>query len=198
MRFYYIYRIPNVTNLIIMNITKNSFSKISLSIIVLFLMSSDVYAQEAPEKTKSEFWKNVRLGGGFGLSFGDGFFGGTISPQAIYQFNSQFGLGVGLNGTINNRKNIYKSTILGGSLIGLYNPAQQIQLSAEFEELNVNRKFEGNFVANNDQNYWYSALFLGAAYRAGNVAFGLRYDVLYDQEKSVYAEPWVPFVRLMF
>jgi hypothetical protein len=181
-----------------MRFTKKSLSKISLSILFFLLVSSGLNAQEVPEKTENQFWKNVRFGGGFGLSFGDGFFGGTISPQAIYQFNPQFGLGVGLNGTINNRKNIYKSTILGGSLIGLYNPADQIQLSAEFEELNVNRKFQGDFAANSDQNYWYSALFLGAAYRTGGISVGLRYDVLYDKEKSVYAEPWVPFVRLMF
>jgi len=175
----------------------NPFKTIGITICFLILSTISM-AQQAPDKTSSEFWEKVRFGGGVGLSFGDGFFSATLAPQAIYQVNEIVGLGVGLNGTINNRKDIYKSTILGGSLISTFNAFQGVQLSAEFEELNVNRKFDSNFASNLDDNYWYSALFLGAAYRTGNIAFGIRYDVLYDDEKSIYAEPWVPFMRVMF
>ena len=41
-------------------------------------------------------------------------------------------------------------------------------------------------------------LFIGAGYRSGNVTFGIRYDVLYDEKKSIYADAWVPFVRVFF
>src|SRR5690606_40393845 len=37
----------------------------------------------------------------------------------------------------NSQKYYYKSTIIGGSIIGLYNPVNEIQISAEFEENNV-------------------------------------------------------------
>ena len=134
----------------------------------------------------------------FGLSTGDGFFSATLAPNAIYQFNSKYGLGVGLNGTYNRQKNVYKSTIFGGSVIGIYNPINEIQLSTEFEALNVNRKFEGNFSNNLDDNYWYPALFVGAGYRTNNITFGIRYDVLYDDNKSIYANSWMPFVRVLF
>ncbi|MFC4722568.1 alpha-ketoglutarate decarboxylase [Geojedonia litorea] len=149
------------------------------------------------QQNDNQFWDYVRFGGGIGLGFGDGFFSGTLAPSAIYEFNPQFALGVGLNGTYNKRKNIYKSTILGGSLIGLVNPIDVIQLSAEFEELHVSRKWDNRLGLEND-NYWYPALFLGAGYRAQNVAIGIRYDVLYDEAKSIYANAWMPFVRVYF
>jgi hypothetical protein len=155
------------------------------------------FAQNNPNDQKSDFWKNVRFGGGIGLSFGDGFFSGSLSPNAIYQFTNDFGLGLGLNGTLNTRKDLYKSTILGGSVLALFNPLNQLQLSSEFEQLNVNRKYESNLNIQDD-DYWYSALFMGAGYRTGNVIMGIRYDVLYDEEKSIYADPWIPFVRVFF
>ncbi|HLT32931.1 MAG TPA: hypothetical protein VKZ98_03995 [Aquaticitalea sp.] len=145
----------------------------------------------------SDFWRPVRFGGGIGISFGDGFFSGTLAPSAIYEFNDQFALGVGLNGTYNSRKNFYRSTIFGGSVLGLFNPIQEIQLSAEFEELNVHRNWEDD-LGIEDQNYWYPALFIGIGYRTQHVTIGIRYDVLYDEDKSIYADPWIPFVRVYF
>ncbi len=163
---------------------------------LLVLIFSNSFAQNVSSDT-NRFWKNVRFGGGIGLSFGDGFFSGTLAPSAIYEFNEQFALGVGLNGTYNTRKNYYKSTVFGGSLIGLFNPIPEIQLSAEFEELNVSRNWQDN-LGIEDQNYWYPALFVGAGFRSRNFAVGIRYDVLYDKDKSIYADPWAPFVRVYF
>ncbi len=163
---------------------------------LLILISIQSLSQNTPSDS-IQFWKNVRFGGGIGLSFGDGFFSGTLAPSAIYEFNNQFALGLGLNGTYNSRKDFYKSTIFGGSVLGLFNPIRGIQLSVEFEELNVSRKWEENLgIA--DENYWYPALFMGAGYRTQNITFGIRYDVLYDKDKSIYADPWAPFVRVYF
>jgi hypothetical protein len=161
------------------------------SIIVLFLSFS--HAQQST----NNFWKNVRFGGGIGLSFGDGFFSGTLAPSAIYEFDDTFALGLGLNGTYNTQKDFYKSTILGGSLIGLFSPIYNIQLSSEFEQLHVNRTYNSNLNLQND-TYWSPALFVGAGYRNGNVTFGIRYDLLYDENKSIYADAWAPFVRFYF
>ena len=163
-------------------------------IIVLFLFCSiTIYAQN---ETNS-FWNNVRYGGGFGLNFGDGFFSATIAPSAIYEFNSTVAMGVVLNGTFNNLKGEYKSTILGGSVLGLFTVIPEIQLSSEFENLNVNRRYDVN-LDRPDDNYWVPALFLGAGYRSGNITFGIRYDVLFDRNKSIYIDPWAPFVRFFF
>lgn len=165
--------------------------------LILIVLSLNVQAQIQISKTSDDFWNHVRFGGGVGLSFGDGFFSGTLAPSAIYEFNDQLAVGVGLNATYNKQKNTYKSTVLGGSLIGLFNPMPEIQLSAEFEELNVSRKWDARFGYAND-NYWYPALFLGAGFRTRNVSVGIRYDVLYDKGKSIYADAWAPFVRVYF
>ncbi|MBJ6366696.1 alpha-ketoglutarate decarboxylase [Snuella sp. CAU 1569] len=132
-----------------------------------------------------------------GLSFGDGYFGGTLAPSVIYEYNNNIALGIGLNGTINNQKDVYKSTILGGSLIGLFTPINSIQLSTEFEQLKVTRKYESHLNLSND-SYWVPALFFGLGYRNGNVTFGIRYDILYNSNKSIYLDPWTPFVRFYF
>lgn len=174
-----------------------SIKKIALLTIACCLLIGISYSQETTQKKKSDFWKHVRFGGGIGLGFGDGYFSGTIAPSAIYQFDQKFSLGVGLNASYYKRNNLYKSTVLGGSIIGLFNPVREIQLSSEFEQLNVNRKFENNLNLQ-DTNYWYPALFLGAGYRNGNFTIGIRYDVLYDDDKSIYADPWMPFIRVYF
>lgn len=174
-----------------------NFSRLSLHSIILFIgfiLSCNI---STSQQNDTHFWDQVRFGGGIGLSFGDGFFSGTLAPSAIYEFNNQFALGLGLEGTFNKRKDFYKSTILGGSLIGLFNPIEAIQLSAEFVELNVNRKWE-NYLSLEDEKYWYPALFVGAGYRTQNITFGLRYDLLYNEEKSIFADAWMPFVRVYF
>ena len=162
------------------------------------LIFSFSFSQQTNQKNKSDFWEHVRFGGGIGLGFGDGYFSGTLAPSAIYQFDNQFALGVGLNASYFKRDNLFKSTVLGGSLIGLFSPIREIQLSSEFEQLHVNRDFDQNNVSNADTKYWYPALFLGAGYRQGNFTIGIRYDVLYDEDKSIYGNAWMPFVRVFF
>ena len=175
-----------------MNYTINNFRKYGLILLALICLNG-LSAQE----DTNDFWDNVRFGGGIGVSFGDGFFSGTLAPSAIYDVNEKLSLGVGLNGTYNSLKNTYNSTIIGASVLGLYNVIREIQLSAEFEELNVTRNFESGLNIKN-QNYWYPALFVGAGYRTRNVTVGVRYDVLYDEGKSVYANAWAPFFRVYF
>ncbi|TXE18117.1 alpha-ketoglutarate decarboxylase [Psychroserpens burtonensis] len=148
---------------------------------------------DAPE---NEFWKHVRFNGAIGLSFGDGFFSGTLAPGAIYQFNEDFGLGMRVNGTYNKLKNSYDSTVLGASVISIFNPIYELQASVEFEYSNVNQKFSDS--AFQDLSYWVPALFIGLGYRTNNIVFGLRYDVLYNENKSVYANPISPFITVFF
>lgn len=165
--------------------------------LLICLFSAPLFAQENNYSQKSDFWNHVRFGGGIGLSFGNNFFSGTLAPSAIYQFNQQFALGFGLSGTYNSQKNYYKSTIIGGSIIGLFNPINEVQISAEFEENNVSIDWDSRTGFANE-NYWYPSLFLGAGYHARNVTIGIRFDVLYDNSKSTYADPWMPFVRVYF
>ena len=144
---------------------------------------------------KSDFWDNVRFGGGFTLGFGSQTTVG-ISPSAIYDFNAQFSAGIALNYTYFNDDDFFRSTIVGGSFIGLFSPLREIQLSTEFEYMNVSRNFEDPIFE--DDNYWQPAVFFGIGYVSNNFTVGIRYNVLHDDEKSIYADALVPFVRFYF
>ena len=169
-----------------------------LLFMVLSFTVFPIYSQNTTNiDNNNEFWNHVHFGGSLGLSFGDNFFSGTLAPSAIYQFDNPVALGFSLNGTYNSQKNFYKSTIFGGSVMALFNPIYEIQLSAEFEELNVSRNWDSR-TGIDDENYWYPALFLGLGYSTNNVTVGIRFDVLYDEYKSIYANSWAPFVRVYF
>jgi len=83
-------------------------------------------------------------------------------------------------------------------VLALYNVIPEIQLSAEFEELNVNRTYK--YIGSPDvtRNYWYPALYLGAGFRSNNFTMGVRYDVLFDKDESIYGSAFAPFVRVYF
>ena len=173
--------------------TSHYLKKIVLSCLLIF--TSIAFSQDHSDKS---FWKNVQYGGGIGLNFGDGFFSGALAPNAIYRFNTYVSAGIGLNFQYSSQRDVFKSTVLGASAIGLFNPYKDLQVSTEFEQLHVSRNFDEQFVSNADDEYWYPALFLGLGYRSGNVTFGVRYDVLYDDEKSIQNQAWMPFVRFWF
>lgn len=144
----------------------------------------------------ANFWDNVHYGGGIGLGFGRETFNAALAPSAIYQANEYLAMGVGLNFNYSKFQNS-RLTAYGGSLLSLFNPIRPIQFSAELEQLRVNRKYELDG-ANIEDNYWSPALFIGIGYSNRNVTFGLRYDLLYDDEKSIYADPLMPFIRVYF
>ena len=147
-------------------------------------------AQEA----ENTFWNNVQFGGGLGVSFGNGNFSGTLAPSAIYNFNEYVAMGPSLIFSYQSG-DFFKSTLYGGSWITLFNPIPEIQLSAEIEQLRVNQEIE--FIEGTEKdNFWNSALFAGAGYRAGPVTTGLRYNLLYQDNDQVYATAWNPFVRV--
>lgn len=142
--------------------------------------------------SKSEFWSKVRFGGGIGIGFNNAGFNGAISPSAIYQATDQFAAGLSLN-YIYYKAGESKLSAYGGSILSLYNPIPMIQLSAEMEQLRINRR--GGTLKD---NYWAPALFIGAGYSTRNVTIGIRYDLLYNDQKSIYANAWMPFFRVFF
>lgn len=161
----------------------------------VFLNAQEIDSLEPPE-TKNKFWSNVRFGGGIALGFSDDYTNVAIAPGGIYQFNDKFAFGVGLSGNYASRKKHFEATVFGGSLISLFNPIRELQLSAELELNNVNYKDK---IINNTSNYWYPALYLGGGYAIGNFgAMGMRYDVLYNERKSVYGTAISPFIRVFF
>jgi len=148
-------------------------------------------------KSKSVFWEHVRFGGGLGLSVAGGFTNVALSPMMYYNINEWVSVGTGLTGSYIKSSNDYNSWIYGGSIAGIFNPIENIQISTEFEQLRVNTKFQ-SLTGKTTDNFWNSALFLGAGYRAGSVTLGLRYNVLHDKNNFIYSDPLMPFVRVVF
>lgn len=189
---------------------------LTFSFIFVFslLITRCVYAQQTDMlNNKANFWKKVRFGGGLGLSFGD-FTNITIAPSAIYNFNEYFSGGIGLLGSYVSAKDRYKATIIGGSLISLFNPVKEIQLSLELEQLHVNATIQNTFATFGQNamydpsqietsyeiknNFYTTALFVGGGYNFGGVTVGGKYNLLFDKNKSAYSTAFMPFVRVYF
>ena len=152
------------------------------------------YSQPTPGN--SDFWNQVYFGGNLGLGFGNNSFNASISPSAIYQANELFGVGLGVNFNYAKFRDA-KLVAYGGSVLSLFNPIPALQLSAELEQLRVYRVLELDG-GNQEENYWSPALFLGIGYGNRNVTVGIRYNVLHDQQRSIYADAFMPFVRVYF
>lgn len=176
------------------------FSHLKTSyILILFFSFSSLLAQNEKNDLPSQensFWNNVRYGGSLGLAFGNGNFTGSLAPSAIYDFNRFFSSGVVLNGAYTSG-DFYKATSLGGSVIGMFRPIKEIQLSTEYEQLNINRRYEYDGGTFREQE-WVPALFLGIGYNTGPVVTGVRYNVLHDDDKSFYGSAFMPFVSIYF
>jgi len=164
--------------------------------ITLFTLSFFQLAFCQQSSQKSEFWSKVQFGGGLGLGFGNNSTNISVAPSAIYNFNEKVALGVGVQYSYIRQKDFYTSHLYGGSIIGLVNPIQEIQLSAELEELRVNTDFENSNLSTD--NFWNTALFLGAGYRTNNATIGIRYNVLHNDNNNIYTTAFMPFVRVYF
>ena len=141
---------------------------------------------------KSDFWDNVQFGGGFTLGFGNQTTLG-ISPSAIYNFENGFALGAGL-GYLHQSIGSFSTSAFNTSVIGLYQTNFGVQLSTDLDYYFANQ----NDVNGNEFKTNFPALHLGIAFNRGRFAFGIRYDVLYDEDKSIFASPISPVVRFYF
>ncbi|MFN3753035.1 hypothetical protein [Flavobacterium sp.] len=162
-------------------------------------ISQTVLSQEntLPKAKTSGFWDHVQFGGGFGLAIGNGFTDITIAPSAIYNFNEFFALGTGLQYSRLKQKNFYSSNVVGGSVIGLFNPLEEIQLSLEVEQVHVSTTYT-DLYDNVKRSFWNTGLYVGGGYRADNVTIGARFNLLFDKDKDLYGDAFMPFIRVYF
>lgn len=141
---------------------------------------------------KSDFWQNTRFGGGFSFGFGSNNTTIAISPVGVYDFNEELSLGASV-GYLYNKQNDYSANVYSVGALALYKPIREIEFSTDLKQLYVNRSF-GSL----EDNYSYPTLNLGAAYVTGRVSLGIQYDVLYDENKSIYASAISPVIRILF
>lgn len=172
----------------------------SILCVIIVFFSGDLSAQQTTvsSTSKSDFWDNVQFGGGFGASVGSGYTDITLAPSAIYNFNEYVAAGVGLQGSYVSSKNYFSSAIYGASLVGLFNPIEDVQLSIELEQLRVNSTLKDIGYPDIKDNFWNTALFLGGGFRADNVTIGARYNVLWNKNDYVYSGAFMPFIRVYF
>lgn len=168
-----------------------------LLIVTLLLIFTNTFSQinQTVVNDPDSFWKKVQWGGGFGLGFGNRFTNISLSPMGVYPLNERVSVGAGVQMSYLEQKDFYSAFVYGGSLVTLFNPIQDIQLSLEFEQLRINRKFEN---PNFSDNFWNTAMFLGAGYRTNNTTIGVRYNVLFRENDNIYGQAWMPFVRILF
>jgi len=155
-----------------------------------FLLTTSYLFSQNDDTPK--FWDNVQFGGGLGLGFGSNSTTLAIAPSAIYNFNQYFAAGPGLSYLYSKFRDV-KSNVFGAGLITLINPIQNLQFSAEYEHLFVSQKQGFDKL-----NFDYPSLYIGGAYRVGNFSAGLRFDVLYDSDKTIYASAFSPIFRFYF
>lgn len=169
-------------------------------VILTVLFSSYTFAQQNYVIDNSNrFWDKVQFGGGLGLGIGSGYTDISVMPSAVYNVNEIVAVGVGLQFGYLSSKSYYNSFVYGGSVVGLVNPIPEIQLSAELEQVRVNTDYNSTpYRPGYSDNYWNTALYLGAGYRTGNVTIGARYDILFDPDRSLYGSGFMPFVRVYF
>ena len=155
----------------------------TLLLLSLFIFINTHLFSQNSDLATHRFVDDVRFGGGINIGVGNSYSTFAISPSVIYDFSEQFSAGI--SGTyvyVKNKSTINSTTnLFGGSVLALYRPIHYIQMSTEFENLKINQKLNYDQAISN----WQTALYFGLEYVTGNIAMGLRYDVLYDKVKNI-------------
>lgn len=137
----------------------------------------------------------------FGIGFGLNFVGSTnisLSPNLTYAASNKIILGFGIQGNYSSIKNLQSTTTFGGNLLFQYNPSRKFSTLLELAQLRVSTKTESE-LEDITNKYWDTALFIGAGINITNkISVGAKYNVLYNENESVYTSPIVPFVNITF
>jgi long-subunit fatty acid transport protein len=178
--------------------TTNHYLKIIIAIVVL-VYSSNLFSQSTSVVVvDSTSKKEGRLK--FACGFGLNFVGATnisLSPNLIYKASDKISLGFGLQGSYAAVKDLQKTTTFGFNAISIYTPTKKVSTLLELVQLNVTTKIETPVEVKN--NFWDTALFVGAGFNITNkFTIGAKYNLLYNEDESVYTSPIVPFVNIIF
>ena len=168
-----------------------------LIFIVVGMFGEKGFSQSIEIDSVTKVQKRLKFGCGFGLSF----VGGTnvnLSPNLTYKVSNKVSFGGGLQGSYSSIKNYQNTTTFGANVLGIYNPIKKISTLIEFAELRVATETETP-QGNSKNNYWDSALFIGAGINiTSKILIGAKYNVLYDENESVYTSALIPFVNITF
>lgn len=160
----------------------------------------------ATQKRKANtYQRSWSFGGNLGLSFWNGGTDILIAPKAYYNVSPMFLTGFGFAYIYSDYKDDfgkYNQNSFGPSIMAAFRPIPSFQLSAEYEGLQTNGSSTfytlGANNIKNDYSYWNNAIYLGASFVSRNVSFGIRYDILYDANRSAYSSAWSPVIGFYF
>jgi len=171
-------------------------NKCVLLLFFVFIISASItFAQREYYPGDSiPFKDRLYFGGNFGMQFG------TVtlidfSPLIGLMITSKFSSGVGITYQyFNDRRYIGgESSSVGGRLFSRYNILPNIFLHTEYESINFDNY---NLISDRFERIWSNALFLGGGYFApfgprGGANFSFLYNVLHNNLRSPYGEPYV-------
>jgi hypothetical protein len=138
-------------------------------------------------------------GGNFGMSFGTITFI-DVSPLVGAMITTKLSGGVGATYQYFNDKRFVggESSLYGGRVFGRYNVFPNFFAHTEYEMVNFDLY---NMVSESFQREWVPGFFLGAGYFApfgnrGGANFTFLYNLMFDNQRSPYNEPYV--IRIGF
>lgn len=176
-----------------MSLLKNKFSFL-FSLLFTLAVSSTFAQREFYPGDSIPFKDRLYYGGNFGMQFG------TVtlidfSPLLGVMITPKFSSGVGITYQyFKDRRYIGgEASSYGGRLFSRYNVLPNIFLHAEYESINFDNY---NIFSDRFERIWSSGLFLGGGYFApfgprGGANFTFLYNVLYNNLRSPYSEPYV-------
>lgn len=165
--------------------------------IVFSQTEKDSVAVKTTDSTITKNQKRLKFGCGFGLNF-VGSTNISLSPNLMYAVSDKVILGIGIQGSYASIKNLQNTTTFGGNVIFQYNPTRKLSTLLELAQLRVSTKTETE-LEDITNKYWDTALFVGAGFNITNkISVGAKYNLVYNEDESVYTSPIIPFVNITF
>jgi len=169
------------------------FMVLFLGTISIGFAQRDFYKEEGEKVPLSE---RLYFGGNFGLQFGRVTYI-EASPLTGVMITDRYSVGLGITYQYLNYKDFpnASSSVYGGRVFNRYNILTNFFAHAEFESLNVELIRETG-TGYEEFREWVPGLFLGGGYfvpfgKRGGINLTVLYNVLYDNLKSPYNEPYV-------
>ncbi|EAZ81246.1 hypothetical protein [Algoriphagus machipongonensis] len=169
-------------------------NKILLVFLLVFSMHFAANAQREIYSDSIPFKDRLYFGGNFGMQFGTVTLL-DISPLVGVMITPKLSSGLGITYQYFNDKRYYggESSSYGGRIFTRYNVLPNIFVHGEYERLNFDNY---NLLTDEFERIWANSLFLGGGYFApfgprGGANFTFLYNVLHDNLRSPYAEPYV-------
>lgn len=176
-----------------MSSLRNKFLGI-LGVFAFFIQIESFAQREIDPEAKPPLKDRLYFGGNFGMQFGTVTLV-DVSPLVGVMVTPRFSTGAGLTYQYFKDSRFIggETSSYGGRVFTRYNVLPNIFAHAEFETINFDNY---NLISDNFERIWSNALFLGGGYfapfgRSGGANITFLYNVLHDNLRSPYSEPYV-------